>query len=255
MHEGENRYEDDELPGNIDGDNGAGDALETEQLAFAEEDSSLPWLESGDDEEYNEYSGSDTGRILGFLILGLISLAAIVGGIWWATHRNADPALVADGSTINPPAEPIKEAPKDPGGKQFEGTGDTSFAVSEGQNRPARLGQEGGVPAPSVDLAAKPAVAAGGAAGASAASGGAAAAASGGVGVQVGAFRSREKAEEGWSKLAGNPALSGVRHRVIEGQADIGTVFRLQAVAGDAAAANALCSRLKASGVACQVKN
>jgi hypothetical protein len=48
--------------------------------------------------------------------------------------------------------------------------------------------------------------------------------------------------------------LSGVRHRVVEGKADIGTVYRLQAVPGDAAAANALCGRLKAGGLACQVK-
>jgi len=41
---------------------------------------------------------------------------------------------------------------------------------------------------------------------------------------------------------------------VLQGTADIGTVYRLQAVAPDAAAANALCATLKASGVACQVK-
>ena len=42
---------------------------------------------------------------------------------------------------------------------------------------------------------------------------------------------------------------------VVEGKADIGTVYRLQALAGDASGANDLCSRLKAAGVACQVKN
>lgn len=243
MQAGEDRWDDEDTPGRNDGD----EPLETERLAFEQEDSSLPWLESGDDEE-EEYAGTDTGRILGFLILGVLALGLIVGGIWWVTHREADPALVADGSTINPPEQPIKEAPKNPGGKTFDGTGDTSFAVSEGQNRPARLGQDGAVPSPTVDLGTKPAATPSGAAGS-------APAAAGGVGVQVGAFKSREKAEEAWTRLAGNPALSGVRHRVIEGQADIGTVFRLQAVAGDAASANALCGRLKASGVACQVKN
>lgn len=223
-------------------------ADDAELLDPAEEDTSLPWLESGDDEEYNEYGGSDTGRILGFVIVGLIALAAIVGGIWWATHRTTDPELVADGSTVPAPEQPYKEAPEAPGGKTFDGTGDTSFAVSEGQNRPARLGEQSGTASPSVDIAPKPAASA-------AAPAAAPAPATGGVGVQVGAFKSREKAEEGWAKLAANPALSGVRHRVVEGQADIGTVFRLQAVAADAGAAQALCSRLKASGVACQVKN
>ncbi|MEY4720992.1 MAG: hypothetical protein RIQ46_717, partial [Pseudomonadota bacterium] len=225
--------------------------LETERLALHEDDAPLPWLESGD-EEYEEEQGSDTGRILGLVILGLIALAAIVGGIWWATHRSADPALVADGSTIPAPEAPYKEAPSDPGGKTFDGTGDTSFAVSEGQTRPARLGEAAGAPSPSVDVGAKPAVQPSAAASAGAP---ALAPAAGGIGVQVGAFSTRALAEAGWAKLAGNPALSGVRHRIVEGQADIGTVYRLQAVAPDAASASALCGRLKASGVQCQVKN
>ena len=71
-----------------------------------------------------------------------------------------------------------------------------------------------------------------------------------------GAFSTREAAEAGWSKLAGkHSALSGVSHRVVEGQADIGKVYRLQAVSGDAGAARALCGKLKAAGVNCQVKN
>jgi hypothetical protein len=49
-------------------------------------------------------------------------------------------------------------------------------------------------------------------------------------------------------------ALSGLKHRVVEGSADIGTVYRLQVLAGDVTGANALCGRLKAAGLACQVK-
>ena len=217
-----------------------------------DEDDSLPWLESGD--EALEDEPSDTGRIVGLALMALVALAAIVGGIWWATHRSADPELVADGSTIEAPATPFKEAPRDPGGKTFDGTGDSSFAVSEGQTRPARLGEGDAAvpPSPSIDIAPTPAIKAPApAASASVAP----AAATGGVGVQVGAYSTRAKAEEGWTRLAANPALSGVRHRVVEGQADIGTVYRLQAVAADREAAFALCSRLKAAGIACQVKN
>jgi len=73
--------------------------------------------------------------------------------------------------------------------------------------------------------------------------------------VQVGAYSNRATAESGWSKLLTQfPALQGVKHRVVEGQADIGTVYRLQAVTGDLASANSLCSKLKATGGACQVK-
>lgn len=225
------------------------DVLETRQLDLAEQDERLPWLESSDD-EYEDDEGSDTGRLLGFMVIGLVALAAIVGGIWWATHRGPDPALVADGSTIAAPAQPYKEAPKDPGGKTFDGTGDSSFAVSEGQNRPAKLDEQGAPLPPPAPAPAQAAVAP--APGAKPA----AAAPAGGVGVQVGAYSSQAAAETAWTKLVGqsNGALSGVPHRVIAGSADIGTVYRLQAVAPDAGAANALCGKLKGAGISCQVK-
>jgi len=227
--------------------------LETDQLALADDEvERLPWLESADD-GYDAEEDSGTGRLFGLFALGLVLLAAIVGGIWWATHRSPDPALVADGSTIEAPAQPYKEAPKDPGGKTFDGTGDSSFAVSEGQTRPAQLGGEtpgiAPVPTPAATPAAKPSAAATQAAAATAP-------ATGGVGVQVGAFSSKAAAEAGWAKLVGqsNGVLSGVSHRVIEGSADIGKVYRLQAVAGDAAGAQALCGKLKGAGISCQVK-
>lgn len=225
---------------------GDGEPLETEQLALADEDDRLPWLESAEDDEYEGY-GSENSGLLKLVVAALLALVVIVGGIWWATHRNPDPALVADGSVVPAEAGPYKEAPKDPGGKQFDGTGDTSFAVSEGQNRPAQLGgadKAAPPPAPNADPNAKPSVNT------------APAASNGGTGVQVGAFSSKAAAEAGWSKLVGqaNGALSGVSHRVIEGSADNGTIYRLQAVAGDAASANALCGRLKSAGIACQVK-
>lgn len=225
---------------------GEGEPLETEQLALADEDDRLPWLESAEDDEYEGY-GNESSGLMKLVLAGLLALVVIVGGIWWATNRNPDPALVADGSLVPAESGAYKEAPKDPGGKQFDGTGDTSFAVSEGQNRPAQLGgadKAAPAPAPNADPNAKPSVNT------------APAAPSGGTGVQVGAFSSKAAAEAGWSKLVGqaNGALSGVSHRVIEGSADNGTIYRLQAVAGDTAAANALCGRLKSAGISCQVK-
>ena len=214
-------------------DTAEGEPLETERLALEEEER-LPWLETADD-DYGDYESNDTGRMLGFVLMGLVALAAIVGGIWWATHRTTDPQL-ADGSVIAAPNEPYKTAPANPGGKTFDGTGDSSFAVSEGQTRPAQMGNGAAAPKAAASAAATPAA--------------------GGVGVQVAAYSSNAAAEAGWSKLAAQHAaiLSGVRHRVVEGTADIGKVYRLQAVAGDAAAANALCGRLKAAGTPCQVK-
>lgn len=219
------------------------DRLETEQLELDAPDERLPWLESGEDDDGGDYEGYDTSRLLAMFLGGLAILAAVVGGIWWFTNRGPDPELVADGSVVAAPAEPCKSAPANPGGKTFDGTGDVSFAASEGQSRPPVMA---GSAAPTAPAAAP----------APSAAAPAAAAAAGGVGVQVGAFSSQAAAEAGWSKLVAqaNGALSGVSHRVIAGSADNGTIYRLQAVASDKAAASALCSRLKGAGISCQVK-
>jgi hypothetical protein len=213
---------------------------EPEVFAFPDGDEALPWLESDDEED----EGVDSARIVGFALIGLILLAAIVGGIWYASRDRADPELLADGSVIEAPAEPFKERPEDPGGKVHEGTGDTSFAVAEGQSRESRVADV----RPSIDRnqsatpAARPTPAP--------------AAETGGVGVQVAAYSDRASAERGWSQLSRQySALSGFKHRVVEGKADIGTVYRLQAVAGTTASANELCNKLKRAGGACQVKN
>jgi len=222
-----------------DWDDGADEPLETRQLDLDDQDDRLPWLESPDDDDYEDESGGfdQTAKLA---ILAVLALGAIVGGIYWVTHRNPDPALVADGSLIPADAKPYKEAPKDPGGKTFDGTGDTSFAVSEGQTKPAQIAGSAPTPAPAAPQAGPAPVAP----------------TSGGVGVQVGAFSSKDKAEAFWSQLGtkAGGALSGVSHRVVQGTAEAGTVYRLQAVAPDAGAAQALCGKLKAAGISCQVK-
>lgn len=233
--------------------------LETERLALDDAEERLPWLESADDDYDEEDSGEGT-RMLGLLVMGLLAVGVLVGGIWWASNRAAEPEVVADGSLVPAPPGPYKEAPKDPGGKTFAGTGDSSFAVSEGQNRPAQLGGASAAAAPVVSLPVRdgsaPAAAPAAAVAPAKAPSPAPAPARGGVGVQVGAFSSKATAEAGWNKLVAQAggALSGVSHRVIEGKADNGTIFRLQAVASDSAGASALCSRLKSAGIACQVK-
>ena len=70
-----------------------GEPLETEQLSLAEEDERLPWLEGSDEDEY-EYDGADNSGMMKLVAMGLFALAVLVGAIWWATHRNPDPALV-----------------------------------------------------------------------------------------------------------------------------------------------------------------
>jgi len=197
-----------------------------------DEDERLPWLESADDDE--DEGGADGARLLRFALFGLALIALVAGGLWLAGRHSSGP-VVAEGGVIKAPPQPYKEAPKQAGGKTFAGTGDSAFAVSEGKNPTAHLG-DGTAPAPSI------------AAGANAPE------AAEGIGVQVGAYKSPADAEAGWTRLSANEALKGVKHRVVEGSADIGTVYRLQAVATDAAGANALCASLKAGGIPCQVK-
>jgi len=214
------------------------DYVADEQLTLADEDERLPWLESGDDDD-DEVGGVDTGRIVGFALFAALALAALVGGIWWFGQRGPDPELVADGSTIEAPVGPYKERPANPGGKTFEGTGNLAPAVGEGKTTEGVIADE--LPKPSVDTP-KPGQTP-------------APAAAGGIGVQVGAYNSKETAEAGWQKLLSRTdKLAGVGHRVVEGKADMGTVYRLQAVAGDAAGASALCRALKGDGIDCQVK-
>ena len=250
----------------------AEDAVGDDQLPFDDDSEKLPWLDADDEEDSKP---TDSGRVLGLVVLGLIALATIVGGIWWSTHRNPDATLVADGSTIAAPSQAYKEAPKDPGGKTFEGTGNTAFAVSEGQTRAAKLGEGSAplVPPPS-GAAVKPgfdtvkppvAFASSSTAATSTANAGNGNAGNGNAGrnaavvsgpvVQVGAYSTRASAEAAWGRLSQQySALSGQRHQTVEGKADIGTVFRLQALPGDASAAQTLCSKLKSAGLACQVK-
>lgn len=223
----------------------------TDRLALGDEER-LPWLESADDVDFEEPAEGNS-RMIGFGVLAVLLLAALVGGIYWITHRGAAPAA-ADGSLIAASTEPYKVAPKDPGGKTFEGTGDASFKVSEGEKPVANLAGSaaptpGSAPAPASASAAAPKPSA------SAAAPAAPAASTSGVGVQVGAFSTNASAEAAWTKLtAAHAPLAGLSHRVIEGKADMATVFRLQAVAGDLAAANALCAKLQAGGLKCQVK-
>lgn len=220
---------------------------QSDRLALGDEER-LPWLESADDVDLDE-PASDSGRMLGFVIFAVLLLAVLVGGLYWLSHRNNAPAA-ADGSLIAASTEPYKVAPKDPGGKTFAGTGDASFKVSEGEKPAANLAGSAAAPAakPSATSPAAPAAV-------GAASAPTAPTSGGGVGVQIGAFSTNAAAEAAWGKLAGAHApLTGLSHRVVEGKADMATVFRLQAVAGDLAAANALCSKLQAGGLKCQVK-
>ncbi|GFE75631.1 SPOR domain-containing protein [Novosphingobium sp. TCA1] len=222
------------------------EAQSSGKLELGDEDVRLPWLE-GEDEEFEDQQGGGSGQTLLLVALAIVAVLVIVGGIWWATRQKSEAPLVASGGVIEAPKEPYKTRPENPGGDVVAGTGDTSYAVAEGQSRMPQIGQEEAPPAP--QPAPKPSPSASASAPAKPEP------VVTGVGVQVGAYTSKPTAEAGWNALKVQyPALSGVNHRIVEGQADIGKVYRLQAVPGDLAAARALCSGMKSAGLSCQVK-
>jgi len=219
------------------------------QLDLGADEVRLPWLE-GDDEEFEEEKGGiGQGVLLG--LLGIAALGLIVAAVFWVINSRPAPVLVADGGVIAAPKGPYKVRPENPGGEVVAGTGDTSFEVAEGKTRAPQIDGRSEAPAPGFETVAQPKPEA-----KAAPSAAPAPAPVSGVGVQVGAYASREKAEAGWATLKSQyEPLGAISHRIVEGQADIGTVYRLQAVPGDASAARALCGGMKSAGLSCQIKN
>lgn len=209
-----------------------------EQLTLADEEERLPWLESDDD--YEE-PAVDTGRIVAFGAVSVLALILIIGAVLWFTSDRGRGDLVADGSTIEAPDEPYKVRPDNPGGREVAGTGETSFEVAEGNRVEGRIAGSVSAPAPSIDR--------------EQAETGEPDTNAGAIGVQVGAYSTREQAEAGWSTLAGRiEALQGRNRRIVQGTVDSGTIYRLQALAGSVAEAETLCRTIKSEGGDCQVK-
>lgn len=216
-----------------------------EQLALEDDEGALPWLE--DDDEYEDEGGFDA-RLIWVALIGLLVIGGVLLAGWWFTRETADPELIADGSTIEAPDEPYKQRPEDPGGREVAGTGDTAFEVAEGQTRRGRLSDEGERAEPSIDLAQGTPVDSGAEAGESADEPGA-------VYVQIGAFTSREDANEAWASARSRyEVLSGLRHRIVEAEVNGAKVYRLQAITADRASGDATCRAIRNAGGDCYIR-
>lgn len=222
-----------------------GNPAEEEQLALSQDDDDLPWLEADD---YEEEQGFDW-RLITYAVLGLAVVGAVLAAIWWFTGDPTDPELVADGSTIEAPEGPYKQRPGDAGGAEVEGTGDQAFEVAEGESTRGRIASNDGG-----DSEARPAINTDqdGAESSTAADSEPAGSA---VYVQIGAFGSRADADAAWSREAGRySVLSGMRHRVVEGDVNGAKVYRLQAISGDRASAEATCRSIRNAGGDCYIR-
>lgn len=204
------------------------------ELFRTEDGRPLPWLEPEEDEAGERGgAGFAPARAAGVILACLAVLGALAAAGWWLLDARGEDEIAATGGIIEAPEGPYKVRPAEPGGSQLAGTGDVSFAIAEGEAREGRI------------------------AGAEAAAGEETGAEPGdGVGVQIGAFPSREEAARGWEVMRGRvPALDGRSHRITEAPADAGVVYRLQAIAGSAQDASALCEAIRADGGDCQVKD
>ncbi|WP_164116176.1 SPOR domain-containing protein [Sphingorhabdus sp. Alg239-R122] len=259
------------------GDNMTG---ENDSLGF-DEDDSLPWLESAED--YDEVEGGNIGRILGFVLMGLIALAAIAGGAYWYQNSSAGAGSDGGGALITAEKDDYKIPPEDPQGKEFEGTGDASFSASEGVPKQAAIGDSETAakkaaekpretkakpapkkaapaapkavkqaPKPETKEAPKPAFSA---LEEKSAADTPKATTPKGVIVQLGAYSSEAKAKTGWTGLARKyDYIASLPKTIVAANVDGGTVYRLSAIAPNNATANNVCNRLKASGGACYIR-
>jgi len=201
----------------------------------------LPWLETADGYEYDD--GASPLKIAALVLGGLLLLAAIVGGIYWMQRNQTTTTGDGKGELIAAQEGDYKVRPEEAGGKKFEGEGDAAFAAADGKKTSSTVGEGDGTE--KADTAAKTAAA-------KPVSGKAAA---GSSFVQLGAFSDAATANGTWGDLSKRFGfLGGVKYRVAEGKADGGrSVYRLQAITANEAAAQSLCSKLQAGGQNCLI--
>jgi SPOR domain len=194
----------------------------------------LPWLDTADGYEYD--NGNSNMRILALVFGGIALLAAIVWGVYWM-QRNQTGADGGNGELIAAQEGDYKVRPDEPGGKSFEGEGDSAFSASEGKKTAATIGegQKDAAKAEPAKVEPEAAVPAGA-----------------GL-VQVGAYSNVAMADESWAALGKRFGfMAGVKRKIAEGSGEGGRkIYRLQAVTADAAAAQQLCAKLKAAGEGC----
>lgn len=191
----------------------------------------LPWLETADDYEYDD--SPSVLKIIIYIILVLALIGLAIAGYFYVQGKNNDGPTQGNGELITAQEGNYKVAPEDTQGKDFEGEGDASFAATEGQKVSATIGKE---------VQAEPVKSDGPIAAGTAA-------------IQLGAFSDTASAATAWTNLSKRFGfLAEGKRKIVEGSVDGGRkIYRLQAIADDAAQANDICGKLKAAGENCLV--
>jgi cell division septation protein DedD len=231
---------------------------------LSEDRDRLPWLEPA--EPIEEYQGAPLQKVIALIVLGLVLLGIIIGGGWWLKSRSASEVPDGEAIMITPPSASYKipansaEGKKyDVEGKNFEGEGDSAFEASSGANSAGHIDAskapevpmtEAVKPEPKPEPKAAPKPVAPATKPATPAP--PPAPSLGGARVQIGAYNSKDIAEEAFKRLVKRfDDLSGTNHAVepVPGK----TLYRLRLGAADKAAAAALCGRLRVAGENCFV--
>lgn len=228
-----------------------------------DDDDRLPWLEPADEEPAE---GLSTLKLLLFILCALALIGLVVFGIWYV--RGSPSESDGEGVLIAAPKGDYKIAAKDADAKAFQGEGDATFPVSEGEDRdghidPSRLpeapvtgapasGDAGkAAPRPSAKVSA-PVENAPATSGAKPSP--AVAKTAGGALIQLGAYGSEAVARDAWGKLSKRfDYLAPLGSSIEKATVGASTFYRLRAAAPSAAQAATLCGKLKVAGESCLV--
>ena len=221
---------------------------ETGQELGLQDEDRLPWLEAVDSDDDSESVSS--GKLIGFMLAGLVAIGLIVGGVWWL--RNQKPEPQGDGTLIAAQQGEYKVKPDAPGGMKVEGQGDSAFAASEGAEANGKVDIAALPEAPvagtkaAANTAPKPAAAKPAVTAAVPPSGGKLTApGAGGTLIQLGAYNSEATANAAWRALAAkNPTLAKLSKSVAAASVGGKTYYRLRANAGSPANAAAMCGQV-----------
>src|SRR5262245_44234264 len=97
----------------------------------------LPWLEAVEEEE--EGGGPSLLKIIVSVLIGLVILGLVISGLYWMRTGATGPS---GPEVIEAEKGDYKVKPADPGGMKVEGSGESSFAASEGEETSGKLNME-----------------------------------------------------------------------------------------------------------------